>query len=791
MKILYSWLKDYIDINLPAEELAKKLTSIGIEVAEISKTGVDFEGVYTAKILEIDKHPNADKLSLVTLDTGSGRQRVVCGAKNFKLGDVVPLAKVGARLGDFILKPAEIRGVVSEGMMCSSDELGLQKDRASGILILDPSLPLGKAVNDMYPKQDYVFELEITPNRPDLLSHRGVAREIATLLNIPLKKQEIKNIEGKGEKIKVNILDTAACPRYSGRVIKNAKNTESPDWMKARLAAMGTNPKNALVDITNYVLYDIGHPLHAFDISDVDGREINVRFAREGEEFTALDGSELKLNETNLVISGKEKASALAGVMGGIGSGIKESTTEVFIESAYFYPPVINKTAKAYGMSSESSQRFERGADIEAAAEALAKATALTLEICGGEAGEVTDEYPAKYKPAEIVFTPSEINKILGIEVPEDKMKGVFSSLASEFKAGDKWLFTAPSWRRDLNTKWDLAEEAARFYGFENIPSLPQAASVSFHDNPKNVDTVDYLSDCLVSQGFYECKNFDFVSEKELDIFGSDKKNVIELTNPLNEDWQYLRTHLLGGLLRNAAYNQDRGNKEYKMFEAGKEYLLMKGFPSESWALAAVMCGYASEPHFKNKPAEIDFYYAKGVAESLISRFDGVEITQAKDVPAYMHPKMTMDITIEGKKTVGFVGKLHPMTAKHCGLKNDNIYVIYLSVKNIEKMMDVQSFKPAEAVAQFPASHRDYSMLFDKSVSYDKIERAVQSCGIWSKYSYRLVDVYEGEKLGADKKSITLSFSFWLEDNTLKDKEVEEISSKITGALKALGGEQR
>lgn len=780
MKIIYSWLKEFIDVDLPPAELAAKLGSLGIEVAGITQTGADFEGVYVAKILQIDKHPNADKLSLVTVDCGGGKTRtIVCGAKNIEVGQTVPLALDGARLGKNILKTTEIRGVLSDGMLCSEDELGLAKERAKGILILDGALEPGIAVNTLFGEKDSVFELEITPNRPDLLSHLGVARELGVLLNLPLKKPQTKKVEGSFDCIPVTVHDRAACPRYTGAVVKGVKNVQSPSWLKARLSALGVNPKNALVDITNYILFELGQPLHAFDLSALDGGEINVRMAAEGEEFTALDGRTLSLTPQNLLIAGKTKPCAMAGVMGGMESGIKETTTDIFIESAYFYPPLINKTAKKFGFSTDASQRFERGVDISATVYALERAADLVTQICGGQVSKQCDVYEDKFENPVVSFTPEEVNKILGVEVPEDTQKQIFGALALSFDAAQKpWKFVAGAHRRDLNHKWDMAEEAVRFYGFDNIPVGRNAASLSFADNPKNVDIASKVVGAFLAAGFAECRNFDFLSKKDIEVLGADLKNVIELANPLNEDWTYLRPSLLCGLLKNAAFNQSRGAREYRFFEIGKEYNLIKGFAAENWSAAALITA-----------KEADFFYVKGLVECALRGF-GAGFAPSENAPSYMHPKICMDI-LDGKKAVGFFGKLHPLACKAYGIKTEEVYYGAFSLKAFEKNFNAQEFTPAKDVSVYPHADRDLSFVVDDSVAYAALEKAVASAGIWSNMAYKLVDIYKGEKLGAGKKSVTMNFDFWLDDRTLVDKEVEELTSKIITALAALGAELR
>lgn len=794
MKILYSWLKDFIDIDLTPEELVKKLTDLGIEVASVETTGADFEGVNVAQIVKIEDHPNSDHLHLVTLDLGGGKtQRVVCGAPNVAVGQKVPLARVGARLGKEVLKPAVIRGVESEGMICSSDELGLTQTRARGIMVLDESLELGTDVSALYGKPDSLFDLEITSNRPDLLSHLGVARELGALLNKPVKLPEVKEIKGEGKSLEIEIQNPEGCPRYTGRIIRGVKNAESPEWMKQRLAAMGLNPKNALVDVTNYVMFELGNPLHAFDLREVEGDKIIVRNAEEGEKFTVLGGRELTLNNACLMIADGKKATALAGVMGGLDSGIKEDTQDIFIEAAYFNPPTVNKTVKKFAISSDSSQRFERGTDIEGVTLAMNRATDLFTQLCGGVPTEVNDVYPVKYENPAVTFTPSEINSILGAEIPEDRLKEIFSRLAAEFHAdGDKWTFKAPAHRRDLNHKWDLAEEAARFAGYDMIPVSETRASLSFADNPKGIDIGKQFAGALIGAGFCECKNIDFLGEKELKTFGFDPKFCIKIKNALAQGWDYLRPTLLPSLLKNVESNLRFGNSNLALFETTKTFQSVKGFPVEGYAVSGVLSGTLEQEKFFGAPERpVDFYWLKGLMQALLGGVEGVSFVPSKTAPVYMHPKICMDIVLGGK-VIGLFGKLHPLTLKASGIKTQDVWAFEFATKLIEKAFSAQDFKPAKDVAVLPPSLRDLSVVVDAGVSYAAIVSALEKTPLDVNLAYHLIDLYQGEHLEAGKKSVTFSLAFSNPERTLKDKETDEAFNRIVEQLRAqVGAELR
>ncbi|MDR1123538.1 MAG: phenylalanine--tRNA ligase subunit beta [Elusimicrobiota bacterium] len=785
MKILYSWLKDYIDVSLAPAELEKMFTALGIEVAQIQNTGADFEGVYAARIEKIERHPNADKLSLVTLAGKDGTQRVVCGAKNLVQGDMIPLARVGARLGKNVLEAAQIRGIVSEGMICSADELGLTNTRQKGIMVLDKNTPVGQDIAALYGRADIVFDLEISSNRPDLLSHLGIARELGILLNLPLKKPDYKAVQGAGPTLKINIEAVAeGCARYAGRSIKNVKNTQSPQWLRERLAAMGANPKNALVDITNYVLYDIGYPLHAFDADRLESGEINVRWAAEGEGFTGLDGVERVLTAQTLVIADGKKPVALAGVLGGRADSIGEDTKNVFLEAAWFYPPAINKTAKKLGISTEASQRFERGVDIESCLKAMALATKLITEICGGEVSEINDVYTAKYRPAVINFKPEDIAKILGMDIGEERLKQIFTRLAAEFEIrGDTWVFTAPSYRRDLNHKWDLAEEAARYHGLDNLASgeiRGTRAALYFAENPKSVDIGERLAGSLVSLGFFECRNFDFVSLKDINAFGFDAKNVPEIKNPLAAGMEFMRPALLASLLKNIEYNHRQSRADLALFEYGKTFALQKGYPQESWAIAGATTGLTPRIKFfgaAQKPA--DFYYIKGAAEFLLEGFENIALKPCANAPVFMHPKICMDIIIEGK-SCGVLGKIHPLAAKAYGIKTD-VWAFEFGVKALERQFDAQKFKAARDINIYPSSRRDLSVLLDKTVKFESVRAVLAQAAPAA--GCALVDLYEGAGVPEGKKSITLRFEFSAPDHTLTDQEISAQMATALGSL--------
>jgi phenylalanyl-tRNA synthetase beta chain len=626
------------------------------------------------------------------------------------------------------------------------------------------------------------------------MSHLGIARELCILLNLPLKKQDYKETAGAGSTLKIKLEAQAeGCPRYTGRTVKNVKNTDSPAWLKERLLVMGVNPKNAVVDVTNYVLYAVGHPLHAFDADKLEAGEIIVRFAKEGEPFTGLDGIARTLSAQTLIIADGKKPVALAGVLGGAADSIGQETKNIFLESAWFYPPAINRTSKKLCVSTEASQRFERGVDIEGCAPAMALATKLITEICGGEVSEINDVYPVKYEAPVINFKPSEITKILGMDIADGDLKKIFSAMSPALNAeGDTWSFAAPSYRRDITQRWDLAEEAVRFYGFDKLApgKISQtAATLYFGENPKNVDIGEKLSASLTALGFFECKNFDFLSLKDIVRFGFNENNTPQIKNPIAEGMDFMRPLLLPSLLKNLEYNHRQSRFDLALFEYGKTCSLQKGYPAEAFALCGVITGKVPRVKFFGIPqAPADFYYSKGIVENILKGFKNVTLKPSPVALSYMHPKICMDIIIEGKNA-GFLGKVHPLVAKACDIQPD-VWAFEFTAKALERQFDAQEFKTAEEISVFPTSKRDLSLVIDAALDYDKIRGVLASSAHGADYA--LIDLYQGKKITEGKKSITLRFEISSKEKTLTDAEINARMDTILTSLKSrLGAELR
>ena len=780
MKISYTWLKGFIDIKLTPQELAQKLVSLGIETSSVYQTGADFSNVITAQIKKIDKHPNADKLSLVEVNYGKGSATVVCGATNIREGQIIPFALVGAKLPGGILKKAKIRGVSSEGMLCSATELNMEGS-SEGILILDEKTPVGVDFASMQSKKDTVLELEITPNRGDLLSHFGIARELSIALNVPLKFPKIVPFEEQGECVPIKIHQEEGCPRYFGRIIKNITLTDSPDWLKDRLKTIGINPKNAIVDITNYVLHELGQPLHAFDLKNIKGAQINVRCANEKEEFITLDNKKLRLDKNCLVIADKNNSVALAGIIGGVNSAVADDTKDILLESAFFNPPLISKTARKLNLHTDASHRFERGTDINMVNMASDRAVCLILEICGGNATKCVDVYPKTFKPSAVSFNPDFANKLLGTEISKEDMTAVLSSIDDKLETKDKeWIFHTCSHRHDLKTKWDLSEEIARFCGYDTIADKFLPITIPYAEKDIGEKVIDGLKRSLTGLGFFETKTYDFISDGNLQPFGFDLKKSVSIKNPISTDLNYLRPSLLPGLIKTFAFNENRSHSEHLFFEIGTAYYPDSDKPLEELRCAGMLCGkMPSKTFWKDaKSPDINFYHVKGMLSYVLEGYD-IEFATVKNVPCWLHPGMTAEIIYQNK-AIGFIGKLNPKILKHFDLKNQNLWAFDFSVSKLKP----KKSPVVKSVSAFPPAWRDISVVADVSKDYGTIYGVIKKANGKELVDIDLIDIYEGENLGKNKRSLTFRLTFSSPDKTFTDDDIDGYVRNTVNALK-------
>jgi len=792
MKVSLNWIKDYVDIPMGVKDLVDLLTMAGLEVEEAVSMGQGFEKVVVAEIQTIRKHPNADKLSLVQAKTDQGRFSIVCGAKNIREGQSVPLALVGARLPNGVeIKKSKIRGEVSEGMLCSEIELGLGPD-ATGIMILSSELPLGANLGEALGLRDTILDISITPNRPDCLCVIGVAREIAALTQQKVKYPSLALLD-RGEEIhqktSVTIADPDLCPRYVARVIEGVNIGPSPFWMSNRLEKVGVRSINNVVDVTNYVMMENGQPLHAFDFNLLEERKIVVRRAKEGEEFVTLDGVKRTLDREMLMICDGVKPVAIAGVMGGLNSEIKEDTKVVLLESAYFNPAGNRRTAKQLGLETEAAYRFGRGIDYGGCLSAANRAAQLIRELAGGKVAEgVIDVYPTPLQPHPIPLGIQKIHQVLGTVVPAPRVSTYLKGLELEVqeKDGDILTVTPPSFRGDLEREIDLIEEVARLHGYEKIPiTLPKGPPSSEVRN-RALLLEKKTTDLLIHHGYHEVITYSFTSPTSGDFLGLPQEDMrrrhLRILNPLTEDFSVLRTSLIPGLLETARYNLSRKNSNLKLFELKKIFLPQEGekLPREAKYLSGLALGLDRDLHWSTVPRSVDFYDVKGCIEDLfeVLQIRDVKIVRAEGIP-YLHPGKSSRILTE-RETLGVMGEVHPQVMRQYDLPG-KAYLFEIDFEQLAKGAGEE--KRFRSLAKFPAVYRDLSMVVDEGLEVASVTEAIWTLQQPFIDEVSLFDVYLGAPIPAGKKGISYRLRYQASDRTLTDEEVNRYHEKIISQL--------
>ncbi|MFH1619033.1 MAG: phenylalanine--tRNA ligase subunit beta [bacterium] len=798
MKILYNWLKEFVSIELTPEELAEKLVALGFSVDSIETAGADFEGVRVAEILKIDRHPNADRLSLCDITDGEQRLTVVCGAKNIAVGQKVPFAKAGARLPGGILQKAKIRGVESQGMICAAGELGLKGCQSDGIMVLLPDTVTGSDVSSLFPEKDRVLEVDVMPNRPDCLSHMGMARELAASLGLPLMKPGTARLSCEEACMPVSIREPELCPRYCGMVVRNVAAAMSPAWLAWRLEAMGSRPRNLLVDVTNYVLYELGQPLHAFDTDLLRGQEITVRRALPGERLLTLEEKTLELRPDWLVIADRERPVALAGVMGGLETAVSGKTRNIFLESACFNPVSIRKTSVESGIKTESSHRFERGTDPEAASYACLRAAELITRACSGAAAsKLSDTRTAHPERPSMEISAESINSILGTSLPDEKILSCLKTIDPSLGAKDpNCNFTPPSWRRDISTVWDAAEEVARILGYDVIPAAEAPVPMGGSGEPASVMLCEKLRSRLVSSGFCEIYTYDFVSARELASAAFETKRAVRLANPLSCDWEYLRPSLLPGLLRALSHNANRGVNTACLFELATVYDMVGKEPRERLFCAGIMYGTFPAAVFwkKERVSSVDFFHLKAAVSRLLRGFSRVETARPERAPALFHPGLCLEVSRDDS-LLGCYGRLHPSAAQAWELKNPDAWIFEFCLDPLSRHAGLDFFSSAprvSPVSNFPSSWRDISVVLESATPWEKVLAQTLAAAGPSLANTNPVDLYEGKGIPEGFKSLSVRLTFSLPDRTLTDTEVDKSVGRILETLSSsLGAKLR
>ncbi len=786
MKTSIEWLKDYSDIDVTPKQLADILTMTGSKVETIESKGNDIKNVVVGKILEIEKHPDADKLVVTKVDVKDEILQIVTGADNIKVNDIVPIAKDGAELpGDIKIKTGKLRGIESCGMMCSVGELGLSLESypgqiEHGIMILDKTLEkeLGKDIVEVLNLKEDIIDFEITPNRPDCLSIEGLGRETAISLNKPYKNPhkniDEEKVENKDsiEGLTVDILAPDLCYRYISRVVKNVKIGPSPAWMIRRLEACGMRSINNIVDITNYVMLELGQPMHAFDINSVKGKHITVRRAKKDEVITTLDEEERKLNEDILVIADDEKAIAIAGVMGGLNSEIEEGTTTVAFESAVFNGGSVRLAAKKVGIRTEASSRYEKGLSPENAIRAINRAVELVELLGAGEKidGKI-DVYPTKQKVNKIEFDENRINNLLGIDASKEEMIETFSKLNIQVEGN---IAIPPYYRQDIEQEADLAEEVLRFYGYDKLKSTLIEAQSTLGIKNKEQKIEDQIREVLVQNGLNEIYTYGFLNKKDLEkanISEEEISKAIKIRNPLSDDYTLMRTTTIPSMMQTLSNNYNKKNKDVSLYDISRIYVdeenaINEGcLPKEDMILTIGMYG-------KNA----DFYILKGIIENLleyigISKYD---IIRQENNLSY-HPGRCANLKI-GNDIFATFGEVHPIVLDNYGI-NEKAVIAQININKISKY--ARKNKKYKEVPKYPAVERDIAMVVSEDIEVGQIEKIIEKRAKKLLEELKLFDIYRSEKLGANKKSIAYSMKFRLMDRTLTDEEINKVMEEI------------
>ncbi len=801
MKISLNWLKEFIAIDMAPEELGEKLTMLGLEIEAMERPGAEVEGVVVGHILSMEPHPDADHLTVCKTDVGESEPlQIICGAKNMKPGDKVPTAKIGARLpGGFEITKRKMRGFESFGMMCSKRELGMGDDHA-GLFILEPSAPIGQNVRVLLGLDDVIYEIEVTPNRNDWSSMIGVARELAARFQIPFRVPQIdlKESEISVESLSsVDIESAELCSRYIGRVLTNINIAPSPQWLVQRLISAGQRPINNIVDITNYVLLETGHPLHAFDYDKLNEHRIVVRNANEGEHLVTIDEAERMLTPDMLVIADAKNPVALAGIMGGHDSEVGESTTRVFLESAFFNPVSIRKTARVFGMATEASQRFQRGADPEMARYAIDRAAQLMQQLAGADIAQgVIDAHPSPLSRTSISFRYARANQVLGASIAATEQKEHLSRLGFEpmEETADSCVFRVPTWRHDCKREADLIEEVARLHGYEKIPATLPRVHPSDREYSPAETAQRGLRRYLVNRGLIEVLNMTFSSPKDLSKSGmeNDIPKMVMLQNPLTENYAGMRTALLPGLLHNIADNIRFGASDLSLFEIGPVYSVnTEGeLPRQSIHIGVVLTGGPAHKHWSRPKESYDFYDLKGIYEDILQYFGAdVEAFSLKTSDLSTFDCSACISRGAEEKAIGVMGPISAPVLKY----NDIEKPVFALELELEPFMEIKTtISQFQTIPTFPPSLRDLAVVVDRAVSAGDIRQAALEAGGKYLLEADLFDVYTGKQVAENKKSVALSLVFLSKDHTLTEKVTQKACDSILEELrKRFGAELR
>lgn len=781
MKFSENWLREWVNPDVSTETLGEQLTMAGLEVDGIEAAAEAFSGVVVAEIIEAKQHPDADKLQVCTVSNGTDTVEIVCGAPNARTGLKVACAEVGAKLpGDFKIRKAKLRGVVSMGMLCSESELGLS-DESDGIMELPADAPIGVNFREYLNLDDQCIDVDLTPNRGDCLGIRGIAREVGVLNKIAVTAPQIEPVAAVNDDVlSIELEAPEACPRYAGRIIRNIDpKAKTPLWMVEKLRRSGIRAIYPLVDITNYVLIELGHPMHAFDLREIK-TGIKVRFPEADEKLVLLDGKEVALTPDTLLIADHERPLAMAGIMGGEHSGIADDTSDVFLESAWFNPLTIAGKARVYGLHTDASHRYERGVDPQLQLTAIERATELILAICGGEPGPVVDQTATEFMPEEKVVTlrRSRIERLLGVQLADDIIEDILTRLELAIQPNDEgWTVTAPSHRFDIAIEADLIEEIARIYGYNNMPAMKCQGEMAMTSKPEKYVEIHRIKQLMVARGYQEAITYSFV-DKSLQKLMFPETESLSLLNPISSDMGEMRVSLWPGLVQALQRNQSFREQRVRLFETGLRFLPEADDIQQQQTIAGLITGNRQPDNWENDQQVVDFYDIKADVEALcgISAASDEYKLEAADIPA-LHPGQSAKLFRNGE-AIGYFGAIHPGIAKALKLAGP-VYLFEIALDAIS----VATIPEYQAWSRFPGSNRDLAVIVDESVTAEELLNQVKDAGGKRLTNARIFDIYRGKGVDFGRKSVALGLTFGDFSHTLKDTEVTEIIEKIIKQL--------
>jgi len=780
MRISENWLREWVNPDLNTDELVAQLTMAGLEVDSVECAAPKLDNIVVASVVKREQHPQADRLSLCQVDDGSGELvQVICGASNVREGLKVPFARIGAELPGFKIKKAKLRGVESFGMICSEQELQMA-DSSNGILELPADAPVGQAISEYLALNDSLIEIDLTPNRGDCLSIAGVAREVAANNPVALTPVGIEPVTAAiDNRIDVELINAEACPAYTGRIIRGVNpSAQTPMWMREKLRRCGLRPISPVVDVTNYILIELGQPMHGFDLTKLSGG-IRVRNAQAGEKLTLLDGSALECRDDTLVIADHDKALALAGIMGGLDSSVQDDTRDILLEAAFFAPAHIAGKARSYGLHTDSSHRFERGVDPQLQTLAMERATRLIIDIMGGEAGPVVQVTSPEHMPTnpEVTLRHARIERMLGIDVSEQQVEQILRDLDMSVSAGaGEWTVRAPSYRFDITIEADLIEEIGRIIGYNNIPGTREAAHATMSSFSEQRVSLNQVRDALVGLGYYEAITYSFVSP-ELQAILDPGQATLSLSNPISADMSEMRTRLLPGLVQAVRHNLNRQQNRVRLFETGLCFVPGEQGLVQRPHVGAVISGSAQPESWADKQRPADFFDIKGDLQALMRMARAAVFEFCPSQNPVLHPGQSADILVDGN-TVGYVGVLHPAVLQKLGVQQN------LLAFEIEAKYLTASALPAFAeLSRFPAIRRDLALLVEQDIDAQQLINSVTSLQSSIIKDVFVFDVYTGGELKKNLKSIALGLILQDFSRTLVDEDVDQIVDQVLQIL--------